>query len=224
MIQSTEGAIMNDTRKVATAESAGDFDARAAAAMLDQTTVQARRQFEPYPPWLLAIRAVLALIVYGALWLSVRGQHPYSHPTAAVIPVGVGVGIVNLLATLAVAKRATAGIGGRSRLRTAEIGVVLAVWIGVFVVMVGMADAGVGNRIVYGLYPATAPLIVAGLAWAGIMAARAEWRACATGLAAAAVGAVALSAGPAGAWAVVGVGLCVTLLVRAAEIALRQRA
>ena len=55
------------------------------------------------------------------------------------------------------------------------------------------------------------------------MAARANWRACGTGLAVAAVGAVGAFAGPAGAWAVAGVGLCVALLGSAAAIAWRQR-
>jgi hypothetical protein len=215
---------MNHTHETTSADNAGDFDPSQAAVLLNQTTLRARRQFEPSPPWLLAIRAVLALVAYGALWLSVRGQHPYMHPTAALIPVGVAVGIVNVGATVAVAKRASAGISGRLRLRPAEIALMALVWIGVFAAMVPLADAGVSNRIVYGLYPATAPLIVAGLGWAGIMAARADWRACVSGLAAAAVGAVALSAGPAGAWAVVGVGTCVLLLAHAAEIAWRQHA
>jgi hypothetical protein len=65
--------------------------------------------------------------------------------------------------------------------------------------------------------------MVAGLAWAGIMAARANWRACGTGLAVAAVGAVGAFAGPAGAWAVAGVGLFAVLLGSAAAIAWRQR-
>lgn len=43
-------------------------------------------QFEPYPPWLLVIRAVMVLAAYGAVWLSVRGQHPYTVPTVAAIP------------------------------------------------------------------------------------------------------------------------------------------
>ncbi|HEY6708685.1 MAG TPA: hypothetical protein VJB61_13965 [Actinomycetota bacterium] len=80
------------------------------------------------------------------------------------------------------------------------------------------------NTIVYGLYPATAPLIVGGLVWAGMMAARADWRACGSGLAAAAVGAVGAFAGPAGAWAVAGMGLFVVLLGNAAAIAWRQHA
>lgn len=213
---------MSDTRNT-TAESGGGLDPRQAAVLLDQTTRRARRQFEPNPPWLLAIRAVLALGVYGALWLSVRGQHPYAHPTAAIIPVGVAVGIVNVVATAAVAKRATTGISGRPRLRPAEIALMAVVWVGVFVAMGALAGAGVSNTIVYGLFPAAAPPIVAGLAWAGIMAARADWRACGSGLAAAAVGAVAIVAGPAGAWAVVGVGLFLVLLEHAAEIAWRQR-
>jgi uncharacterized membrane protein len=56
------------------------------------------------------------------------------------------------------------------------------------------------------------------------MGARADWRSCGTGLAVAAVGAVGAFAGPAGAWAVAGVGLCAVLLGNAAAIAWRQRA
>jgi hypothetical protein len=215
---------MSQTHDTTTAGNGDGLDPRKAAVLLDQTTLRARRQFEPNPPWLLATRAVLALGVYGALWLSVRGQHPYAHPTAAVIPVGVAVGLVNLVATVAVAKRATDGISGPSRLRPAEIGLMAVIWVGVFAAMGALAGAGVSDTIVYGLFPATAPLIVAGLAWAGIMAARADWRACGSGLAAAAVGAVALAAGPAGAWAVAGVGLFVVLLEHAAEITWRQHA
>jgi hypothetical protein len=213
---------MPHTPDTATAGNGGGLDPREAAVLLDQTTLRARRQFEPNPPWLLAVRAVLALAIYGALWLSVRGQHPYAHPTTAVIPVGVVVGIVNVAATIAVAKRAGAGVSGRSRLRPADIVLMAVVWVGVFVVMGALAGAGVSDRIVYGLVPAAAPPIVAGLAWAGIMAARADWRAVGSGLAAASVGAVAVLAGPAGAWAVVGVGMFAVLGEHAAEIAWRQ--
>ncbi len=202
----------------------GPFGAREAAMLLDQATVRARREFEPDPAWLLVVRGALALAVYGALWLSVRGQHPYQHPTAAVIWVGPTVGVINTVATLAVARRATAGIRGRSRLRPGETALMVLVWVAVFAGIGPMIAAGVPERVTYGLYPAAAPLIVAGLAWAGITAARGERRAAVTGVAVAAVGALALLAGPAGAWAVAGVGLCLLLLARAAEIAWRQRA
>jgi hypothetical protein len=206
-----------------TAGNGGNFDPWQAAALLDQTTQQTRRRLEPAQPWLMVIRAVLVLAVYGAVWLSVRGQHPYEHPTAADIPVAISLGVLNLIATVAVARRATAGVSGRSRLRRAEIAVLTVIWVGVFVIMAALAAAGVSHAIVYGLYPVAVPLIAAGLAWAGMMARRAVWRACGTGLAVAAVGAVGAFAGPAGAWAVAGVGLCVTLLGSAAVIAWRQR-
>ena len=214
---------MNHTPDTTTAGNGGDFDPQQAAALLDQTTRQARRRLEPAQPWLLAIRAVAVLAAFGAVWLSVRGQHPYRYPTAAAIPVVITFGILNLVATVTVARRATAGVSGRTRLRPAEITALAAVWVGVFVVMGALIAAGVSDAIVYGWYPATVPLIAAGLAWAGIMAARANWRACGTGLAVAAVGAAGALAGPAGAWLVAGVGLCVVLLGSAAVIVWRQR-
>lgn len=204
-----------------TAGNGGNFDPRQAAALLDQTTRQARRQLEPAQPWLLVIRAVVVLAVFGAVWLNVRGQHPYQHPTAAIIPVVIAFTVLNLVATVTVARRATAGVSGKSRLRPAEIAVLAAIWIGAYAAMVPMA--GVSNAVVWGWYPVTVPLIAAGLAWAGIMAARADWLNCGAGLATAVTGAVALSAGPAGAWAVAGVGLCLTLLGQAAVIVWRQR-
>ena len=214
---------MTHRSEASVAHTGSVFDPREAATLLAQTTRQARRQFEPSPPGLLATRAVAALGVYGSIWLSVRGQHPYQHPTAASIPAAVAFGVANLVATMAMAQRASTGIAGSTRLRAPVIAAMGAVWVGVFVVMSMLISAGASNAIVYGLYPATAPLIIAGLVWAAVMAARADWRACGTGIAAAAVGAVALAAGPAGAWLVVGVGVFVLLLEHAAEISWRQR-
>jgi hypothetical protein len=197
----------------------GNFDPQQAAALLDQTTQQARRKLAPSPPWLLVTRAVMVLAACGAVWLSVRGQHPYRGPTAADIPILVAFIVINFGATVAVRERAIAGVRGRTRLRPAEITVLALAWAAAAGVMWALAAAGVS----YSLYPTTV-LIVPGLAWAAIMAARAGWRSCGTGLAVAAVGAVGAFAGPAGAWAVAGVGLCAVLLGNAAAIARRQRA
>ncbi|HEY6280136.1 MAG TPA: hypothetical protein VIX86_27920 [Streptosporangiaceae bacterium] len=207
-----------------TAGNGGNFDPQQAAALLDKTTQRARRKLAPSPPWLLVIRAIMVLAACGAVWLSVRGQHPYRHPTAAVIPVIVTFVIVNFAATVAVARRATTGVSGKSRLRPAEIAVMAVAWVGSFVALGALAGTGVSRAFVYGLYPATVPLIVVGLAWAGIMAARAQWRACGTGLGVAVVGAVGLFAGPASVWLVMGIGLCAVLLGTAAAIAWQQRA
>jgi hypothetical protein len=210
---------MNHATDATAAGNGGAFDPRQAADLLQQTTLQARRQLQPAPPWLLATRAVMVLAALGAIWLSVRGQHPYRGPTTADIPVLVAFIVINFAATVAVRWRATAGVHGRSRLRPAEITVMVLAWVAAVVVMVALAAAGVS----YSAYPTTV-LIIPGLAWAAVMAARAGWRGCATGLAVAVVGVAGLFAGSAGAWAVAGVGLCAVLLARAAAIAWRQRA
>jgi hypothetical protein len=215
---------MNPTPDTTTADDNGNFDPQQAAALLHQATHQARRRLEPYPPWLLVIRAVIVLVACGALWLSVRGQHPYTGPTlVTVVPVVVTSVIVNLGVTVAVAKRATAGVSGGSRLRRAEIAIMAVVWVGVYVVMGVLAGAGVSPSIVYGPYQTAAPLLAAGLVWAALMAARANWRRFGTAVAVAVVGAVAAFAGPVGTWVVAGVGLFVVLVGTAAVIAWQQR-
>ena len=215
---------IHDPHEAGTAGGGAVLDPRDAARLLAKTRQQAQRQFQHSPPWLLAIRAVLVLAACGAVWLSVRSQHPYHGPTSAALVVVGAFVVVNFGATVAVARRATSGVSGRSRLRRGEIAVMAVAWIGVFVVMGVLAGAGASDAVVYGLYPATVPLMVVGLAWAVVMAARANRRACGTALAVAVVGAVGAFAGAAGAWAVVGVGLCVTLLGNAASIAWESRA
>jgi len=198
-----------------TAGNGGNFDPREAAALLDQTRRQARRQFEPAQPWLLAIRAVLVLATLGTVWLSVRGQHPYQGPGASALLIVAAFVIINYTATVAVRARATAGVSGKSRFTPAEITILAAAWIAPYVVMVAL---GVTRDSQSG-YLLTVPLIVAGLAFAALMAVRADWRQCGIGLAVAVTGAAGAAAGQAGAWAVTGIGLCLTLLGSAAVIA-----
>jgi hypothetical protein len=200
-----------------------DFDPQQAATLLNQTTQQARRQLEPNPPWQLATRAIMALIGYGALWLTTRGQHPYMYPTAAAAPAGILVGVINLTVVTLTAKRAKAGVSGRSRLSPAEIGIILTVMVVVFAVMAVLAGLGASDWLVWGIYPAAVPLIAGGLTWAGFMAARGRRRVAGTALACALVGVVAALAGPAGAWLVDAVGLPAVLLVSAAIAARPHR-
>ena len=84
--------------------------------------------------------------------------------------------------------------------------------------MAALISAGVS----YGHYPTTV-LILPGLAWGGAMAARKDWGNCAAGLAVTVIGVAGLFAGPAGSWAVAGVGLCALLLGHAAAVAWRRR-
>lgn len=210
---------MNPTPDTTTAGNGGSFDPREAAALLEQTRRQARRQFEPAQPWLLAIRAVLVLAALGTVWLSVRGQHPYKGPGASALLVVAAFVVINYTATIAVRLRATAGVRGRSRFSPVEITLMVAAWAAPFVVMAALGDAGDSHS----GYLLAVVLIVVGLTWAALMAVRADWRSCCTGIAVAVTGAAGASVGQAGAWAVTGVGLCVTLLGSAAVIAWQLR-
>jgi hypothetical protein len=209
---------MNHTPDAVTADNGGSFDPQQAAALLDQTTQQARRQLEPAQPWLLIIRGVLVLAALGAIWLSVRGQNPYKGPTAADIPILVGFIVLNFAATVTVRRRATAGVTGRSRFTQGEIAVLVASFVVTVVAMVGLGAAGVS----FAYYP-TSVLVIPGLAWAVLMAARSQWREFATGVALVVMGIVGAFAGSAGSWAVAAVGLCAILLGNAAVIIRQQR-
>jgi hypothetical protein len=210
---------MNHTPDATATGDSGAFDPQQAAALLDRTTQQARREFEPSPPWLLVTRAVLVLAALGAIWLSVRGQHPYRGPTTADIPILVGFIVVNFAATVAVRRHAIAGVHGRSRFSQGEIMVLVVALVAAVVAMTGLGAAGVN----FAWYP-TSVMVIPGLVWAAIAAARANWLWFGTGLAIAALGVVGAFAGPAGSWAVAAVGLCAVLLGSAAAIAWRQRA
>jgi hypothetical protein len=145
----------------------------------------------------------------------VRGQHPYQGPRyPALLVVAVFV-VINYTATVAVRARATAGVSGKSRFSRAEITVMVVAWVAPFAVM---AALGVTRDSQSG-YLLTVPLIVVGLVFAALMAVRADWPSCGTGLAVAVTGAAGASAGQAAAWAVTGAGLCLTLLGSAAVIA-----
>jgi hypothetical protein len=193
----------------------GRLDPREAAALLDQTRRQARRRLEPAQPWLLGIRAVLVLAALGAVWLSVRGQHPYKGPGAPALLILAAFVIINYTATIAVRMRATAGVSGRSRSAPAEIAVLAASWTAPHAVMAALGVTGDSQS----GYLLTVPLTAAGLAYAALMAARADRRQLGTGLAVAAAGAAGAAAGQAAAWAVTGAGLCLALLGSAAVTA-----
>src|ERR1035441_11123634 len=100
---------MTDTR-----EDEGGLDPREAATLLVQPQRQAQRGLDFRSPRLSLLAAAAALVAFGSIWLSVRGQHPYKYPTV--------VGLLGLYAVVAIRigsgvyahRRATAGVSGRS--------------------------------------------------------------------------------------------------------------
>lgn len=213
-----------DAPQTTPAGNGDEFDPQAASALLEGATRRARRGFQPNPPSLAALAGVALLAAYGGIWLSVRGQHPYSGPSGwAIALTYVLVALVAGWSALA-AKRAAAGVSGPAqRARNAGIGVLLVAWASVYVFQGALYHAGASHAIVYGLYPATAPLMVLGLVAAASAAGRADWPTTGTALAVAVIAAGAAFGGPAGAWLIMGIGLCAVLMSTAALTARRQR-
>jgi hypothetical protein len=203
----------------------GGLDPREAATLLERTRREAQRSLDFRSPWLSLLAAAAALVAFGSVWLSVRGQHPYRYPTVA--------GLVGLYAVLAVRigsvvyahRRATAGVSGRSVTQQRAEGAGLAVaLVAVYVVMGALINEGASDAIVYGLYVGTAPLIVMGAFWAGRSAVREDWQGLGIGAALMLVAAGSAFAGPRGVWLSDGVGCCVVLLGDSAHQAWLRRA
>jgi hypothetical protein len=200
----------------------GELDPREAAALLEQTTRRAERQFEIRPPILTLAAAATVLVAYGAVWLSVRNQHPYSGPSGAALGVLYGTLALWVVVNVAVLRRALTGRS--SRQRRLEGIVFGAIWICVYIFQGALRHVDPNHAIAYGVYPAVAPLIVVGAAAAGYQAAREKRVEAGFAAAAVVLGALAPFAGPADVWGVIGVGLCGLLLVGAAAQLWQRRA
>ena len=202
----------------------GGFDPRQAAALLDQATRQARRAFTPLTPLLFTFRAAAALVVFGGCWLSVRGQHPYTgHISGWAIAAAVVLVAVNIGWTAWVIGRAGTGVSGPAQRKwQAWTGIMAAAWIIGYATTAPLYHAAVSHP-VWGLYPASAPLLIIGLAAAAVAATFRYWPLAGTLLAIAVVAAAAGFGGPAGSWLITGIGLCAAYLGIAAFTAWRQR-
>jgi hypothetical protein len=207
----------------ALADNDSPLDPRQAAAMLEQATRQARRAFTPLSPLLWVYRAFVVLVAFGGFWLSVRGQQPYRGPAGAALPVTFALVAINIAWSAWLIRRAGDGVSGPAqRRRNAWLAVMLMVWIVGYAVTAPLYHAGTSHP-VWGLYPASAPLMIIGLAGVAVAAALRYRPLAGTLLAIAVVGAAAGFGGPVGSWLIMGIGLCAVCLGTAAFIAARQR-
>jgi hypothetical protein len=206
-------------------EPAAALDPRAAASLLDETRRRAERRFELRPAWLTFTAALVVLVCYGVLWLSVRHEHPYHGPAGWALAALYGTLAVWGALNGVVLRRATSGVGGRSAQQRGIIGFGVAViWICVYVVQGALLHAGAGRGIVYGIWPAAGPLIVVGSAAAAFEAGRARAGAASFAVAAVVLGSVACFAGPRAVWGVIAIGFCSLLLAATAAQLWRRRA
>jgi len=215
---------MTYTPDTTAAGNGGNFEPQQAAALLDQATVQARRTFTPGPPLLWVYRAFFVLVAFGGYWLSVRGrQDPYSAPPGGLLAVIFALVAINIGWSTWALKRAGAGVSGPAqRKRQAWIGVMLVAWVAAYAVTLPLYHASASHP-AWALYPASAPLMIVGLAGAATSAARRDWPTAGTTLAIAIIAAVAGFGGPAGAWLIMGIGLCAVCLGTAAFKVWQQR-
>jgi hypothetical protein len=204
---------LSDIGKTETYENEGGLDPPEAARLLARTQRQAQRELDFRSPALSLLAAAAALVAFGSVWLSVRGQHPYRYPTV--------VGLLGLYAVIAIRigsvlyahRRATAGVSGRSVRQTRWEGAALAVaLVAVYVVMAALANAGASDGVVYGVYVVTATMLVLGTFGAARSAAREDWGELGVSIAVVVVAAGSAFAGPRGVWLSNGVGICVVLL------------
>lgn len=202
-----------DRHTTDTYEDGGGLDPRGAARLLEQTQRQAQRGFDFRSPWLTLLAAATALAAFGAVWLSVRGQHPYKGPTPAGLVVLYAFVLIRIGTVIYAHRRAQAGVSGRSVQRRQAEGAALGVaLIAVYVVMAALASDGASDGIVYGVYVVTATMLVLGTFGAARSAVREDWHQLGLSIAVVLVAAGSAFAGPRGVWLSNGVGLCVVLL------------
>jgi hypothetical protein len=213
-----------DRGRSETRQDDGGLDPRGAARLLEQTTRQAQRGLDFRSPRLSLLAAAVALVAFGAVWLSVGGQHPYTGPTAAALGVLYAVVLIRIGSVVYAPRRARVGVSGRSVNQQRAEGAGLAgALVAVYVLMAALAHDGASDAVVYGVYVATATLIVLGAFWAARSAVREDWPGLGVSIALMLVAAGSAFAGPRGVWLSDGVGCGVVLLGYSAVQAWRLR-
>ncbi|MDX6318960.1 MAG: hypothetical protein QOD35_2360 [Nocardioidaceae bacterium] len=191
------------------------LDPREAAGLLERSQREAQRKLTSDKPALSVFSALVVLAVYGSIWSSSRGHHPYSGPSLTVVGMVYILVAVAALVSMAVYLRATAGVSGRSRreARSMSIPFVVAV-VGVYVFDGALKYDGFSPSIVYGVFDAAAPWLVVGAFLAGHAAAKEDWWKVAGGVAMMVVAAGSAFAGPANVWGVLAIAGCLLLLAQ----------
>ena len=208
------------------ADDQSELSPEQAAQLIEQTSREAKRQFGYWQsPWYTLAAAVIWLAIYGTLWLSVRGQHPYKGPTGwALLTIFSLIAVAAIVGSMVTRpRRARQGVSGRSRRLEAYLGAAMgSAYVGAVVFQGALRYLGVSWAIVYGVYPAVVSPIVLVAAGAVFAAVREDVQTLCVAVAVIAVLAGSAFAGPIGVWLFAGVGGCVVILALAA-VQFRQR-
>jgi hypothetical protein len=192
------------------------MDVLGAAAIMQQASDRAQHELRINYRLLFATYGLLYLFGYGAAWLSVRGQHPYHGPMGAGLGVLLALATAAAVVTVVVVGRAVTGVGGWSaRQRRAALlsfGTGLA---GVYLLDGALFHVGASWSVI-GVYGATAPMLVIGMAYAFSYAFVANWSVCLLGVWLIVVAGTSGYAGPVGVWAVGALAAGLAFLLMAA--------
>jgi len=210
-------------RNGAHASEGAGMDAQGAAVIMGEAQERARRELTVDRPAIFASWALVYLIGYGAVWLSVRGQQPFHAPAGWALALLTLLALLALGVTVAVTDRAASGVGGVSALRRRVYWLSLAIgFLGQIVMQLALRNAG-ASRGVLSVFTASAPLLVAGVVLVAGTAAWLNWYMFGLGIWLIAVAAFSGFAGPAGVWAVDALAVGLPFLLMAAIALARGR-
>lgn len=197
-------------------DAADQFDAHEAAAILADARDHAMRELRASYPLVFTVFGLIFLIGYGVIWLSVRGQHPYSGPAPyALLTLTLLLAVGGVITVITVG-RALTGIGGVTAVqRRVHSFALLLGYVGVFTLEGGLAHAGASDSLL-SVYGAVAPMLVTGVVYAASPAIWQDWSTRTLGAWLVLVAAGSAYAGPVGVWAVAGLAACIGFLVMAA--------
>src|SRR5215471_6497980 len=108
---------MNEETGTTSAPGSGEtaaMDAQGAAAIMRQARERAGSELRIRRPVLFVTWGLAVLIGYGAMWLSVRGQHPFHGPAWPTLLLALLLLAIAAIITAQVVDRAASGVGGRS--------------------------------------------------------------------------------------------------------------
>ena len=198
---------------------------REAARLLTQTQADARRALDFRAPWVSLVAAVVALVAFGIVWLSVRDQHPFTGPSLASLAAFYGLIALRIATVIYAYAHARTGVSGRSvEVQRGEAVVMGGVLLVCYLALIGIANSGShhGAGFYWSLFLA-GTLIALAAVWAGRCAFHRRWHEVALTVPVALIAALGAIAGPRDMWLVNGVGLCVLLLANAAGEAWQRR-
>jgi hypothetical protein len=213
------------TRNVHESAEAVGMDAQGAAVIMQQARERAGNELRIRRPVLFVTWGLALLISYGAMWLSVRGQHPYQAPSWPTLLLTLLLLMLAAAITAQVVDRAASGVGGRSDVQRWIFALALvAGYAALTIERIALINAGI-SRPVAAVLGATAPLLVTGvvLVTSSVIIAKLDWPRLATG-----IWLLAVAAGSAWGGPVTTLGVCAlaggggVLLMAAIEPRLRR--